>query len=123
LALVSGTDESWLLVGGSAADQAAVAVQLRRIGVQVVRTGRYLGEAADGMAADWYIRFVNPADLSPIHQIISSGQPGPASSDPNKEPPAELRLRLVQSELAQARAREASLASDLAQMHTSTAFP
>jgi hypothetical protein len=113
-ALVDGDQESWVLVAGSAADQAAMAMRLRGAGIEIVRAGRYLGEPADGVSADWYIRIIKPADPTALHQILSQIGVGPASLPSRDQPPAELRVRLLMAELAMSRARGANLLSELA---------
>jgi hypothetical protein len=82
-ALVDGDQESWLLVAGSAADQASMAMRLRGAGIEIVRTGRYLGEPADGVSADWYIRtspltgtdpfLLMESDPASAHRFVVSG--------------------------------------------------
>jgi hypothetical protein len=113
-ALVDGDQESWVLVSGSAADQVALAARLRSTGIEIVRAGRYLGEPADGVSADWYIRIIRPADPTALHQILFQGQANPASVPSRDHSLAELRVRLLKAELALSRARAANLLSELA---------
>jgi hypothetical protein len=120
-ALVDGDQESWLLVAGSAADQAAMAVRLRGAGIEIVRAGRYLGEPAGGVSADWYIRIIKPADPTALHQILSQSLADPGSLPSLDQSPAQLRVRLLIAELAMSRTRVANLLSELARVRADAA--
>jgi hypothetical protein len=120
--LIRGDEEAWLLVAGSATDLAGVIARLRSAGIEVIRSGRYLGGVTDGFAADWYARFALPVDITLLETLLHS-QGGASETIPSSgEDDRALRLRLIQAELAEARAREASLASDLARLKLASAL-
>jgi hypothetical protein len=108
-ALVEGGEEAWLLVAGSVATRDEAAARLRQAGVTVLRSGPWLGESAEGIEADWFVRFLRPATAEPLakmlERVIGQRAPGPPAA-------GELRLRLVEAQLAAARARETTMQAE-----------
>lgn len=111
-ALIEGVEEAWLVVAGSVADRDLVANKLKEGGIAVLRTGPWMGDPVEGFAADWFVRFARPVGDEPLLDVVNSliGTPAAPTN------PSDLRLRLVEAELASARAREARLRHDLARV-------
>jgi hypothetical protein len=73
--------------------------------------GRYLGEPADGVDADWYIRVIKPSDPALIQSLIA---PPNTVAVPDDKDATTIRQRVLEFELVASRAREARLAADVA---------
>ncbi|HZS85508.1 MAG TPA: hypothetical protein VFA50_21745 [Stellaceae bacterium] len=116
-ALIDGADEAYALLPGSIADCDEAASQLRNAGVTIVRTGRYLGDPLPQLQADWFVRFVKPADKADLQAFIGSVL-GHSLGAPPPQDSAELRIRVLRQELASARAREANLRAELYEVKT-----
>lgn len=104
-AVIEGTTETYVLVAGSVVERERTTAMLAAGGLTVIRSGRYLGEVVDGLAADWFVRVATPPGGSDaLREIIDAklGLPAPV-------PTAEFRLRvaLLAADLTSARAREA----------------
>lgn len=100
-AVVSGVDQAYIFVAGSAMDLERAAADLRQAGVPILRTGRYLGDPVDGLAADWFVRVIPPDDGERLSDRV--GRVLGRVQSPQNEP--MLRLRLLAAELAQTRER------------------
>ncbi|HTB46223.1 MAG TPA: hypothetical protein VK741_21560 [Acetobacteraceae bacterium] len=121
-ASIEGEDEVYLLLSGSVAERETAATSLRAAGVCVLRTGRYLGDPIDGLAANWFVRFERPHSVEPLDSLLARllGRDRARQETP-AETASEIRLRLVQAELVRARTREASLRSDLTKANAALA--
>jgi hypothetical protein len=121
-ASIQGGDEVYFLLAGSAAARDQAAARLREAGLAVLRSGRYLGEPIEGLAADWFIRFVRPETGEPVDTLLARlldlPQRHVASAS---ESATELRLRLLHEELLQSRASEARLRVQLLDARNSIA--
>jgi len=113
-ALIEGDGEAYLLLAGPASVREEASASLRASGITVLRVGRYLGDAVDGFAADWFIRFEKPISNEPLDHLLA-GVLGRrrAQEQTESETPSEARVRLLRDELARARGREAALRSEL----------
>jgi hypothetical protein len=111
--VVEGLEEAWVLVAGTVADRDAAALGLRQAGLTVLRSGAWLGEVADGLQADWFVRIVQPTSakaLKPLlEQILGPRQVAGSAST---EPADDLRRRLMGAELDRARAEAAALRAE-----------
>lgn len=105
-ALVEGKNEAYVLIAGSITAVEQAASELRQTGVEVLRTGRYLGDMVDQFAADWFIRVAAGSDGEPLRERVARvfGRPQAEEIEPN------LRLQLLVAELS--RARERALRSE-----------
>ena len=102
--LIEGATETYMLVNGSVVDRERAVGQLRVGGLEVLRTGRYLGEPVEGLTPDWFIRVATPAhglDALRTSVIKTLGMSAPAPTAGTA-----LRLALVVADLTAARARE-----------------
>jgi len=115
--VIEGAEESYLLIQGSVLDREQAAARLAASDVKVIRSGRYLGAPVDDLVADWFIRIECGGAEAQIATgritALLDGVMAPVFADGSTE---ELRLRLVRSELAFARAREAALRSECARL-------
>lgn len=109
-AVIEGAEEAWLVVAGSVADRDFAATRLKYGGIAVLRTGPWLGDPVEGVAADWFVRFARPAGGEPLASLVESLVGAPAASPADA---GELRLRLIEAELTSSRAREAVLRHEL----------
>ncbi len=100
---------AYLLLPGSGSEAEAAATALRHAGVAVQRTGRYLGDPIDGLIADWFVRFFKPESHCDLEAVVASAIQGVIACPAPPEAPSEIRVRLLQIELLQARARESAL--------------
>lgn len=113
--IIKGTDESYLLIQGSVLDCEQAAARLNAGGFKVIRTGRYLGEPVDDMVPDWFVRLETNSSLSESlgEQIGGLLANTLMRCDGGN---ADLRLRLIESELAIAKAREAGLKAEISRL-------
>ncbi len=112
-ALIEGADEAYLILDGSVVEAEHAAAALRAGGIEVLRSGRYLGDPVGPVLGDWFVRFVKPpaAELAPeIERLL-----GPASAGSGLASD-EGRAHLLATELAAAKAREAGLRSEIARL-------
>lgn len=120
--MVEGVGEAYLLIQGSVIDREQAAARLAAGGLTVLRHGRYLGDLVDGLAADWFVRFQSPSaapqPLADHIRTLLDGLLRPAEAPASM---AELRLRLVEGELAQAKAAAASLKTEVARLRLALA--
>lgn len=119
-AVVEGADEAWLLVAGDVVNRDRAASQLRAAGYSVLRVGQWLGDTVDGFEGDWFIRFVRPNQASDLAAELGTFldlAPVPTRT------PDDLRMHLLELELAASRAREASLSAELARLRHARAEP
>jgi len=115
-AFVDGDDTAYLLLRGSVLDREAAAAALRRAGRSVVRSGRYLGEPPEGFEPDWFVRFEKRGkDLADLPAALG-GVLGVAATDAAAPEHGDLRVRLLTAELAETRARAATLAAQVARL-------
>jgi hypothetical protein len=111
-AIIEGEEECYLLLEGNVADCERGAAVLRGRGAAVLRSGRYLGDSAPGIDADWFVRFVRPSDLNALRDDLAEAF---AFDRPEVVAGAsELRVQLLVRELESARVREAALRAELA---------
>ena len=116
-AVIEGEEESYVLLTGGAILCEGAATRLRSAGYEVLRTGRYLGKSLPGVDADWFVRVVTPIDRTePLRDALTRLFGIPPAPEENSEPTAAFRARLVASELSAARAREAGLRAEVAQI-------
>ena len=114
-ASIIGADEVYLLVAGPITVREGAAARLRAAGISVIRTGRYLGEPVDGLAADWFIRFEKPITDETVDSLLARVlDQERVRQSVQPETATEARLRLVLDEMARARQRETMLRSELA---------
>jgi hypothetical protein len=90
-----------VLVAGSARLAERAAAELRRSGIEVFRTGRYLGDPVDGFSADWFIRILSPPSPERLRETIARAL-GTRAAHPVD---SSLRSRLLASELGRLRER------------------
>ena len=109
--IVDGTDEAWLVLDGTVALRDTVAGELREAGIEVLRSGPWLGDPVDGVAGSGFIRFVRPnaGDLRQTIGAILGGKIAAAAPEPE---PAE-RVRALTVELIEARAALARVSPPL----------
>jgi len=111
-------DSTWILVQGMAAERAAIQLRLEQGGVAVQRFGRWLGDAVEGVAFDWFILCHGAFDGPSLGDLLGRSM---------VEANAAARVAVLERRLLDARADLARLASDLearqrsAQILTSTA--
>jgi hypothetical protein len=123
-AILEGSEEAYLLIEGSILDCERASARLSHAGIRVIRSGRYLGDSVDGLIADWFVRFeIDPAADEPLVQKIEALLDGALTASRSEEADSDLRLRLIESELASARAREAALQAEIAQLRLMLAKP
>jgi len=116
-AIIEGADDAYLLIEGSVLDCEQAAARLGAAGVRVIRTGRYLGDPVDDLLADWFVRLgIGQAGAGSLAQRIGTILDEVLSPAGIGGSATELRLRLVESELASAKAREAALRSEVARL-------
>ncbi|CAO3424320.1 hypothetical protein [Azospirillum endophyticum] len=121
-AVVEGVGEAYLLIQGSVIDREQAAARLAAGGLTVLRHGRYLGDVVDGLSADWFIRFqTQSAARQPLADHIRTLLDGLLRLAETPASMAELRLRLVEGELAQAKAAAASLKAEVARLRLALA--
>ena len=100
--LIDGADEAWLVLDGSVALRDAAARALREAGIEVLRSGPWVGDPVDGVVGSAFIRFVRPPteDLrARLAEIVG----GELSAAPPRPDPAE-RIKALTVELIEARA-------------------
>jgi hypothetical protein len=116
-AVIEGVEEAYLLLSGPSLSCETAAGALKASGYDVIRTGRYLGDAVDGLEADWFIRITKPKvedeSLSALLTEVLAGQALVARAD---ETLGEYRARLITGELASVKAREAALRAEVARL-------
>ncbi|WP_158044846.1 hypothetical protein [Skermanella pratensis] len=113
--VIEGADEAYLLIQGSGLECEQAASRLGAVGFKVIRTGRYLGEPVDDVIPDWFIRFEHgPQQSGSLLTRVASVLAGVLACSGSSS--TELRLRLVESELATAKAKEAALRVELARL-------
>lgn len=118
-AVVRGDSSGYVLVEGSVADRESAAAAIREAGASVARAGRYLGAALGDLAPDWFVRFdLNGAPFEAVETAVGAVK---QVSEGSAESAAELRVRLLAAELAQARARIAALEADNARLRVERA--
>ncbi len=110
--ILPADEDAWVLIAGPAAARDLALAILKSSGVSILRHGRWMGEDVEGIEADWFIRVAHPPNSEPFERLAAAlDAPGFAA-----EVPAAVRLRLVQAELAESRAREAALRAELARV-------
>jgi hypothetical protein len=97
-----GMDGTYLLFTGDGLDCQAMVGCLRAGGVEVLRSGRYLGEPVDGLSADWFIRLA-PGQADRVRNLLDSARLPDQGLRP--EAPADIRLRLAELDLLALKAR------------------
>ena len=118
-AVIEGAEEAYLLLSGPVAARETAAARLRAAGLSVLRTGRYLGDPVDGIAADWFVRFEISTGGEPVAPLISRIlEVPPASLDRAPDGDSEPRWRLLRDELAAVRAEAAGLRAELSRAKT-----
>ena len=101
--IVRGDAETYVLLAGSRETLDGVVRALTGDGVEVVRTGRYLGEAAE---ADWFVRLARERDqdvLACLERTLGS---------PEADRPGDLRAEVLRAEVVSAHAREAQIRAE-----------
>lgn len=104
--VLSGADASWILIAGLPATLAALRHALEAAGVEVLRIGRWMGDAEGGVAYDWFIHCAGALDPAEIGAVL--GQP---DSPPTPDP--ALRAGVLEQRLAELHADLARLRSSL----------
>jgi hypothetical protein len=117
--LVEGTEEAWVLIAGSVAERDWVASHLRQAGLAVLRSGAWLGESADGLEPDWFVRIVRPIAGGPLSSLLENILGPRVSVQPGDgETTEDLRRRLVKSELDRVRLEAAALRIEVERLKT-----
>jgi hypothetical protein len=80
-AVVAGEEATWILLQGLPATLQAACGALARNGVEVSRSGRWLGEPADGVAYDWFLRCVGAVDPTVVANVLGAPVAAPATID------------------------------------------
>lgn len=124
-AIIEGGEEAYVLLSGNAALCESVARALKAASYNVLRTGRYLGEAVAGVDADWFVRFIKPAQLdgsleAALTDLLTRSF-GPVAATAAET--TDLRSRLLAAELSVARIREAELRAEIAKLKLVPAGP
>lgn len=116
-AVIEGQSEAYVLVPGGFIEAENSATAIRSSGIEVLRTGRYFGEAVKGVDADWFVRVVRPADCVDLAARLEPilGQP---IARGNEESSTATRARLLTAELLAARDRETALRAELLEAQT-----
>lgn len=120
--IVEGMEEAWVLVAGTVADRDTVALRLKQAGIAVLRSGAWLGEATEGLDADWFVRIARPARgaaLEPLLAPILGEQVAP--SRPDGIAPEDLRRQLMTAEFDRARAEAAALRAEAERLRAGAA--
>jgi hypothetical protein len=116
-AVIEGVEEAYVLLSGPTLSCETATGALKASGYDVIRTGRYLGDAVVGLEADWFIRITKPKDehesLSALLTEVLAGQ---ALIVDAHETLGEYRVRLITGELASVKAREAALRAEVARL-------
>lgn len=115
-AVIEGAGEAYVLVSGTVADCEEAANRLKASGYEVIRTGRYLGDPLEGFEADWFVRIVRPTGSKTLSAALEHVLAGRVATRDNQQNFGEQRARLIGTELAFARASEASLRVELARL-------
>ncbi len=115
--VIDGPSEAYVLIAGGFIDAETAAGKLRLAGFEVLRTGRYLGDAVDHFDADWFVRFVRPVGATDLAQSLEQilGQRAARPSPPAAE---DTRARLLAAELVASRNREEAMRTELAGLRT-----
>lgn len=111
--IVEGMEEAWVLLAGTVADRDTAALRLRQGGLTVLRSGAWLGEATEGLEADWFVRIARPADGAALGPLLDQllGE-RPATGHPNGTAAEDLRRQLLSAEFDRARAEAAALRAE-----------
>jgi hypothetical protein len=112
-AIITGDNSAYVLLAGSSLEAEKAAAELRKIGVEVVRTGRYLGDPVGGFVADWFVRVVTPREPTTFEAQLAALF-GAAQTAP--EGAIELRVRLLAGELESARDRARRAEEEVARL-------
>jgi hypothetical protein len=108
---LQGDENAWVLLEGDVIARDAIAARLRAAGLTVLRVGRWLGDAVDGFAADWFVRFLPPVGADSVDAVLAEI----IGSAPTRSPtPADMRIHVLEAALASAHARESMLRDALA---------
>src|ERR1051326_5471470 len=100
--LIDGADEAWLVLEGSVTTRDAVASELRRSGIAVLRVGPWLGEPVDGIPGTNFIRVVRPPE-GDLRETITGIVGNTLTPGIERPDPAD-RARALTIELLEARA-------------------
>ncbi len=104
-AVVAGEEASWVLVQGVPRIFEAARRALDSVGLEVSRSGRWLGDPVDGVAYDWFLRC--PGALDPAAVAAALGAPPPAATATDRAaavPILEQRIADLLAELARVEA-------------------
>jgi hypothetical protein len=114
--LTAGEGEAYVLVAGPAAARVSALSALRALGVDVIRSGPYLGDDIDGFAADWFIRVVAEPDA---RAAIETALAGALLAEPVKSPGAnEIQTQILRIELARAHQRIEAQTAEVTRLRT-----
>jgi hypothetical protein len=112
--LVKGDNSGYLLIQGSVIDRETAAAALRKSGATIVRIGRYMGDPLDGLSPDWFVRFeLGEATFDTVADAVGAPDFDRASAG---ESAADLRSRLLITELGQARVQIATAKAEIARL-------
>lgn len=115
-AVIEGIEEAYVLLSGPGIACETAAGTLKGSGYEVIRTGRYLGDPVDGLEADWFIRVTKPKGQESLSALLTDVLAGQPISVPSHETLGEYRVRLITSELASVKAREAALRAEVTRL-------
>lgn len=120
--LVEGAEEAWVLIAGSVTDRDAVASRLRAAGLTVLRSGPWLGDPADGLDPDWFVRIARPPDGQSVTALLE-GVLGPraAAGSGGAQATEDLRRRLVKNELDRVRTEVVALQAEVEHLRAGAA--
>jgi hypothetical protein len=102
--MIDGAEEAWLVLDGSVTLRDTAAGALRAAGIEVLRTGPWLGDQVDGVAGSYFIRFVRPRGDDNLRQMIGVILEGMVAPARPKFDAAE-RVRALTVELTEVRAQ------------------
>jgi hypothetical protein len=118
--IIDGADEAWLILDGSVALRDTAAGVLREAGIDVLRSGPWLGDPIDGVVGSDFIRFARPKSDN-LRETIGRVLAGKVTPAPPSPGPVE-RLRALTVELIEARAALARTPSRLEMERTGPAL-
>ena len=101
VASIQTEGSTWVLVQGMAAERAEVQLRLEQAGVSVQRFGRWLGDAIEGIAFDWFILCDGAFDGPALAGLVGRS---------TVEADANARVAVLERRLLDARADLARLA-------------
>jgi hypothetical protein len=106
-AVIAGEGSTWVLVRGLAGVLADAQARFEAAGIQVSRSGRWLGDTAGGIAFDWFLRCEGEFGSDRVAEVLGEGR---AVGDT-----AEARVAILEQHLLEMRAALTGLAEQLSE--------